>query len=303
MQLNDMSGLTNQLAACLNPLASSFANIFREFSGSADVHAKHGARTVQPSRPTGDPTAPGPAIGGEGRAGGGTFQMISPAFANRGNLLNQSSTNRQICDAIRFPSSDLRRYAARDSIFSEGEASSDVFEILQGAVIVLRNLSGGRRQILDIADAGRFIGLTARKTHDCSALALKRTLLYRHAGSSVHAGPHHGAPLTAAIYDEIHRLRDLATALGRKTAVERLASFLVALLDDDSVSPVEMNLPVSRPEIADHLGLALETVCRNFTVLKGKNLIRIRGGARLTILDPPALRQIAHQGYPQECLA
>jgi CRP/FNR family transcriptional regulator len=73
-----------------------------------------------------------------------------------------------------------------------------------------------------------------------------------------------------------------------------------AILDDVGVSPVEVNLPVSRPEIADHLGLALENVCRNFTLLKGKNIISIRSGARLTILDPAALRQIAHQGQPQE---
>jgi CRP/FNR family transcriptional regulator len=99
--------------------------------------------------------------------------------------------------------------------------------------------------------------------------------------------------LTTAIYDEIHRLRDLATALGRKTAVERLASFLVALLEDKIASPVEIDLPVSRPEIADHLGLALETVSRNFTLLRNKNVIRIGRGARLTILDPSALRQIA----------
>jgi len=207
-------------------------------------------------------------------------------------LLNESSTNRQDCDAIRFPTSDLRRYAARDSIFVEGEASTDVFEILQGAVMVLRNLSGGRRQILDIAGAGRFIGLAARATHDCSAVALKETSLRLHSDNRNDVGPR-GASLMRAIYDEIHRLRDLATALGRKTAEERLASFLVALLDDSGASPVEMNLPVSRPEIADHLGLALETVSRNFTALRCKNVISIGRGARLTILDPSALRQIA----------
>jgi CRP/FNR family transcriptional regulator len=227
--------------------------------------------------------------------------MISSAFATRGSFVTESSGDRQRC--IRFPSSDLRRHAARDSIFSEGEASTDVFEILQGAVMVLRNLSGGRRQILDIAGVGRFIGITAHEFHDCSAVALKRTVLYRHAASWSHAGPHHGAPLTTAMYGEIHRLRDLATALGRKTAIERLASFLVALLDDNDTSAVDMDLPVSRPEIADHLGLALETVCRNLTVLKGKNLVRIGRGTRLTILDPSALRQIAHQGQPQERIA
>lgn len=204
---------------------------------------------------------------------------------------------------LKFPSMELRRFAARESVFSEGEAATDIFEILQGAVMVQRNLSGGRRQILDIAGVGRFIGLSARDVHDCSAIALKKTLLYRHAGCRGKAAPHHGAPLTTAMYDEIQRLRDLATSLGRKTAVERLASFLVALVDDDSLSPVEVNLPVSRAEIADHLGLALETVCRNFSLLKGNGLISVGTGARLTILDPAALRQIAHEGPSQLCRA
>jgi CRP/FNR family transcriptional regulator len=105
------------------------------------------------------------------------------------------------------------------------------------------------------------------------------------------------------MYDEIHRLRDLATALGRKTAIERLASFLVALLDDNDASQVEIDLPVSRPEIADYLGLALETVCRNLTVLKGKNLVRIGRGKRLTFLDLPALKQIAKAGVTMQSLA
>jgi CRP-like cAMP-binding protein len=226
--------------------------------------------------------------------------MMSPAFADRVRFENELSVSRQGCDAIRFPSSELRRYAARDCIFSEGEASKDIFEILQGAVMVLRNLSGGRRQILDVARAGRFIGITAREFHDCSAVALKKTLLYRHTGSRFLAGPHQGAPLTTAMYDEIHRLRDLATSLGRKTALERLASFLVALMGDDGASPVEMSLPVSRPEIADHLGLALETVSRNFTLLRSKGVLQIRGGVRLTIVDPAALRQIAHEALPAE---
>jgi CRP-like cAMP-binding protein len=228
------------------------------------------------------------------------LRMMSLQSSDRSASVEEPSANRQRCDVIRWPSSELGRYAARDCIFSEGEASKDIFEILQGAVMVLRNLSGGRRQILDIAGPGRFIGVTAHEFHDCSAVALKKTLLYRHTGSRFVSGPHQGAPLTAALYEEIHRLRDLATALGRKTALERLASFLVALMGDDDQSPVEISLPVSRPEIADHLGLALETVCRNFTVLKGKGVIRIRGGMRLTILEPAALRQCAHEVRSQE---
>lgn len=188
--------------------------------------------------------------------------------------------------------SNMRRFAPHEAVFREGDMASALFRVAQGAVMVLRTLSGGRRQILDIAGPGRLIGLTAAKTHDCSAIALKGVVVeIRDLEKST---PHHGSHLACAMFDEIHRLRDLATALGRKTAAERLASFLLALTGDVTATHVEMLLPVSRQEIADHLGLAIETVCRNFTMMKRNGVVQLEGNYGLTICDLAALRQIAH---------
>ncbi len=91
---------------------------------------------------------------------------------------------------------------------------------------------------------------------------------------------------------EIARLRDLATLLGRKTALERIASFLVGQMGEDK-GPCALVLPFSRREIADHLGLVIETVCRNLRQLKEQGLISLDGNYRVELRDPDALRHIA----------
>ncbi|MGO9432499.1 helix-turn-helix domain-containing protein [Rhodoblastus sp.] len=218
---------------------------------------------------------------------------ISPLLAVEAALAKASFELPPTSKLIKFPVPELRRFAAREAIFSQGEPAGEVFQIAQGAVMVLRELSGGRRQILDIAGPGRFIGLTRGAAHDCSAVALRDAAVDCHDRRRAHDA-FHGVDFTAAMFDEIHRLRDLATSLGRKTAIERLAGFFLATIggETEAEEPVELMLPVSRQEIADHLGMVVETVCRNFSLLKRQGLIRVEGKYGLTLLDPAALRQI-----------
>jgi CRP/FNR family transcriptional regulator len=183
-----------------------------------------------------------------------------------------------------------RPHAAQQAIFIAGDPADQLFEIESGAVMVLRLLPDGRRQILDIAGPGRLIGLTAGAVQDCSAIALRPTRV--RSASAAQQSP----AVLRAMFTEIHRLRDLATALGRKTAAERIAGFLVALAQGGGASRLELRVPVSRQEIADHLGLAIETVCRNFKALERRGLIGIDGFFGVTILDETALRRIAEGG-------
>ena len=67
---------------------------------------------------------------------------------------------------------------------------------------------------------------------------------------------------------EIDRLRDLALLLGCKSAIERVASFFVDLIGDDAGASAEILLPVSRAEMAAYLGVTIETVSRNITLLE-----------------------------------
>jgi CRP-like cAMP-binding protein len=227
---------------------------------------------------------------------------ISPRFAAEAAVANAPFEKTPEGALLNFPVVELRSFDAREAIFSEGETATDIFEILEGAVMVVRHLSGGRRQILDIAGPGRIIGLTLGQTHDCSAIALGKASVHCHDRRPDRTSLPPDVQLTAAMFDEIRRLRDLATSLGRKTAVERLAGFLLAMIPDEACSeaPVELVLPVSRPEIADHLGLVVETVCRNFTLLKRQGFIQVAGNYRLTIVDPSALRRMAAGESPRD---
>jgi CRP-like cAMP-binding protein len=186
--------------------------------------------------------------------------------------------------------SQSHRLATGEILFAPGDHATGPFQVVEGAVIVLRNLPGGRRQILDIAGRGRMIGFSSDARHDCEAVALSPATVV-----PVCKGR---TDQSAAMLAEIGRLRDLATLLGRKTAIERIASFLVGMTGDGVHAMRHLSLPVSRLEIADYLGLVIETVCRNFVALRRHGIIATTGRDGVAILDLDALRQIAGGNGP-----
>ena len=185
----------------------------------------------------------------------------------------------------------LPKSRARVVLFSEGDPANQVFEVVKGAVVVSRSLTGGRRQILDVVGPGRMLGFTARPAHECTAIAVTATQVIAFDRSN--ALTEDGEPnFDAAALTEIDRLRGLVSLLGRKTAVERLATFLAGLPGDGGDAQV-VQLLLSRQEMADHLGLAVETISRGFFALKQAGVIAGARRTSVTILDWPALRRIA----------
>lgn len=178
-----------------------------------------------------------------------------------------------------------RRLATGENLFVVGDAATSPFRVLDGAIMVVRRLPGGRRQVLDIAGRGRTIGFSANDRHDCDAIALAPTIVASLGQARIDQ--------SAAMLAEIARLRDLATLLGRKTALERIASFLVDMIGDGAETGCRLDMPVTRQEIADYLGLVIETVCRNFVTLKRRGIIGSLGRDRVEVLDIDSLRRIA----------
>ncbi len=173
----------------------------------------------------------------------------------------------------------------RDILFAQGDATGRIFTIAEGAVMILRQLPDGRRQIVDIAGPGRTIGFSADRRHDCVALALTPC--------EIRARARRPGADDALMLAEIHRLRDLAITLGRKQAIERLATFLLEMMGEDFDLDHRLDFPVSRQEIADYLGLVLETVCRNFVALKRRGVIAPANRESVFIRDIAALRRLA----------
>jgi CRP-like cAMP-binding protein len=184
------------------------------------------------------------------------------------------------------PVPEPRSLEPGERLFSVGDRADGLFEVREGFLMALRGLPGDRRQILDIAGPGRVVGFSAAGRRDCDAVALGPVVV---ATADLAPFDRHSAMLA-----EIERLRDLATLLGRKTALERVASFLVGMSAEDGEAIHRIMLPVSRQEIADYLGLVIETVCRNFVALKKAGLIANIGRDRVEILDRKALMRIAN---------
>jgi CRP/FNR family transcriptional regulator len=190
--------------------------------------------------------------------------------------------------------------AAGEVLAREGDPAVSVFNITSGAVRMYKLLPDGRRQITGFLFAGDFIGLASGETHTFSAEAIEDTTLCRFRKTEYRALVRERPSLEAALLDRA--MHDLAAAqnqmllLGRKTARERLASFLLDMPERDPIRPSlddVVRLPMTRSEIADYLGLTIETVSREMTKLKAAGIVSLLSLHALRVDRPERLRAIA----------
>lgn len=222
--------------------------------------------------------------------------LLLPEFTAAAPSRAASPRRRPTPTAVPHPTIRVQHLAPREYLFVEGEPSGDVHEVTSGAILVIRALPDGRRQIVDVVGPGRLFGLTAADRHRCSAVASTETVVCRLERAAAARHPLLGDRLARSALVEIDRLRDLALALGRKSAIERVASFLLSLVGAGTVGAAEIHLPVTRAEMADHLGLTLETVSRNTTRLKKDGLVSDDRGDRIVITDCRRLAEVAAGG-------
>jgi CRP-like cAMP-binding protein len=187
----------------------------------------------------------------------------------------------------------------RDStLFREGDAAGCYYKVVSGAVRSCKLLADGRRHITDFFLAGDFIGVEAHNTHGTTAEAVNDAAVVRYERRIIDAlvsrSPRVGRFLLGRVCTELCEARSRMLLLGRMSARERLASFLLRIAarsrhdDRDSIA-----LPMTRNDIGDHLGLTTETVCRTFAELKSAGLIEARSPHELRVLKRPALAALA----------
>lgn len=187
-----------------------------------------------------------------------------------------------------------------EALVREGEAADSLFNITSGSVRVYRLLSDGRRQITGFLFAGDFLGLVGGATHPFSAEAIEPTTACRFRKSEYDALVNDCPALERALFQrathELAAAQNQLLLLGRKTARERIASFLLDLPEHDpmrATSPGHVRLPMTRTEIADYLGLTIETVSRVLTKLKVSGVVRLLSLHELRIEQVDRLRAIA----------
>jgi len=191
-------------------------------------------------------------------------------------------------------SSSRRTFERGEEIFAEGEACNVFYKVISGTVRTGKLLSDGRRQIDAFHFAGDVFGLEGGALHRFTAEAVDKVTVavFRRgsAGSLVKADPVFGEQLMTAMLSNLDRAHDHMVLLGRKTALEKMASFLMDVADRHA-DVERAELAMQRTDIADHLGLTIETVSRTLTQMVKDGLIRLANAGRTVILsDKAALR-------------
>lgn len=188
-------------------------------------------------------------------------------------------------------------------LFDEGERADFLFNVLTGCVKVYKLLPDGRRQIIGFLFSGDFLGLALTDAYAYSAEAVTRADLCRFPRHKLESlmdrYPQMEKRLLGVASNELAVAQEQMLLLGRKTAKERLVSFLLMLSRRASADGGEADqvfVPITRNDIGDYLGLTTETVSRSFTQLRNDGLIEIAPDNKVTLLDSGALRAIA-QGF------
>lgn len=191
-------------------------------------------------------------------------------------------------------------FAAGDVMIREGDPARHVFNITSGSVRVYKLLADGRRQITGFLFTGDFLGLATDDTYVFSAEAVEPAGACRFRKTEYRALVRDCPTLETTLFDranhELAAAQNQMLLLGRKTALERIATFLLDLPSHDPariIPPGHVHLPMTRAEIADYLGLTIETVSRVLTRLKTQGVIRLISLSELRVEQPDVLRDLA----------
>jgi CRP/FNR family transcriptional regulator, anaerobic regulatory protein len=202
--------------------------------------------------------------------------------------------------AILFRTQVAETFAPPRMVFAQGDEAEHVFYVIDGWLRICRLRQDGSRAIVGFVCGGDVLGISFRGAYLFTAEAVTSVKLKRHPYRRFHAlvdqSPDLRPQLLTKICDEMAAAQDQLVLLGATRAEERLAGFLLSIASRtgaDKRTPVEVELPFGRVDIADHLGITVETVCRAFSKLKRDGLISMRGPHKIFLRHVHGLRETA----------
>lgn len=212
-----------------------------------------------------------------------------------------ASEGRQTCAALeeRLAHASERKLDAKEHVFCEGDARTHVYCVEDGVIAIYKTLFDGRRRIIDVAYPGDFIGLGLLGEHIMSAQATCPSKVRCLSAIALEKLAETDASLAIKLYKSVcHDLmaaRTLLVTVGQRSAVERVAAFLLALHRRSGTHGI-IKLEMRRSDIADLLGLTIETVSRTLTKLREMGVIELeQGSTTLRLLDPRHLADLANE--------
>jgi len=185
-------------------------------------------------------------------------------------------------------------FARNAEIYGEGEPAEYLYKVVSGVVRTSKVLSDGRRQIGAFYTPGDLFGLELGDDHTCSAEAIADTKVVVIKRSAVLAMAARDTAIAQELWSatarELQRVQERVLFL-IKSAEERVAGFLLEMARRNPSAQV-VELPMSRQDIADYLGLTIETVSRTITHLENATVIAVPTARRIEIRSRSALNRL-----------
>jgi len=222
---------------------------------------------------------------------GNTTIARSPAWANRAAPASGQDALAEVLEMMGAAMS----YGRNEEIYGEDEPAEFLYLVRTGAVRTYKLLNDGRRQIgafhlpgdifgLEVGEQHRF---TAEAISDSTVLVVKRSTLVSLATRKAELA----GQLWALTAQELAHVQELMLTLGRKNAQERVAAFLLEMAGR-APAGAAIELPMSRQDIADYLGLTIETVSRTLTQLENAAAIVLQSARRIVLRNRGALSRL-----------
>lgn len=181
-------------------------------------------------------------------------------------------------------------------IYAEGDEAKSFYKVISGVVRTCRFMNDGRRQIEAFHVAGDVFGLEANADRRLSAEAVSDCTIMPYRRLGLEKLTANDSALAQQLFSYamqyVERARDHAMLLGRCSAAEKVAAFLLEIAHRSPHGEI-IELPMSRQDIADYLGLTIETVCRLLSALKREGAIGIPNSHQVELHDRAALEAIA----------
>ncbi|MGD2131373.1 MAG: helix-turn-helix domain-containing protein [Maricaulaceae bacterium] len=190
-----------------------------------------------------------------------------------------------------------RFYRAKEMVFLEGEPADFAYQVIEGAVRLLRTTADGRRQLVGFACKGEWLAVGSGPSYSHTAETLTDSRLRAMSRAEMDRRMRNDRVFLSNMMDiaasKLHEAEEQMILLGQRSALQKVAAFLVTIARRLDCRGEELYLPMDRADVADYLGLTIETVSRKFTQLKTSGVIALSAPSRVRICHPRALKAIA----------
>jgi CRP/FNR family nitrogen fixation transcriptional regulator len=187
-------------------------------------------------------------------------------------------------------------YPRKTEIVHEDEAADRLYKVVSGTICTYKILSDGRRQIGSFYLSGDVFGLEFTEGHNLAAETITNVKILVIKKSTLAVLAKQSAAITNELFQltarELTRAQDRVLLLSSKSAQERVVGFLFEMSKRSSGTENTVELPMSRQDIADYLGLTIETVSRTLWALQNCGAIEISTRRRIVFCDRPALMRM-----------